>query len=162
LDDEHWIDAEWDCLEEQCREMVLKARKLEALEDKQNVRRNAQTQEEIPALAPEPRTPSAFIKEVLDKESTVYIETTDTEHTETPPPEEEVPRLDPDPDNDDPEEGPQGESDEMADNSNPWLGIPDGDDLIIAYVRGELAIGIFKPEQTSLAEEYFEPWIGYS
>jgi len=52
--------------------------------------------------------------------------------------------------------------DETADNGNPWLGTPDGDDLIITYVRGELVIGIFKPEQTPLAKEYFESWIGYS
>jgi len=70
--------------------------------------------------------------------------------------------LDPDPDDDDPEEGSQDESNGTADNGNPWLGNPDGDDLIIAYVRGEPVIGIFKPEQTPLAEEYFGPRIGYS
>ena len=102
LNDECWIDAEWDCLEEQCREMVLKARKLEALEDKQNVRRNAQTQEKTSALTPEPRTPSAFIEEVLNEKSTVHIETTDTEHMDIPLPEEKIPRLDPDLDNNDP------------------------------------------------------------
>jgi len=91
-----------------------------------------------------------------------HTETTDTEHTDTLSPKEEIPRLDPDPDNDDPEEGPRGELDKMADNGNPWLGTPNGDDLIIAYVRGEPVIGIFEPEQTPLTEEYFEPWIGYS
>jgi len=162
LDNEHWIDAEWDCLEEQCREMVLEVRRLEALEDEQNVLGNAQTQEETPALASEPRTPSAFIEEVLGEESTIHIETMDTEHMDTHLPKEEIPRLDPDMDNNDPEEGPQGESDEMADNGNPWLGTPDGDDLIITYVRGEPVISIFKPEQTPLAEEYFESQMGYS
>jgi len=121
-----------------------------------------QTQEKTPAPIPKPRTPSAFIEEVLDKESMVHIETTDIEHMDTPLPKEGIPGLDPDLDNDDPEEGPQGGSDEMADNGNPWLGTPDGDDLIIAYVRGEPVISIFKPKQTPLTEEYFEPWIGYS
>jgi len=116
LDDEHWIDTKWDCLEEQCREMVLEARRLEALEDKQNALGNAQTQEKTPTPTPEPRTPSTFIEEVLNKKSTVHIETTDTGHMDTPLPEEEIPRLDPDLDNNDPEEGPQGESDEMARN----------------------------------------------
>jgi len=162
LDNEHWIDAEWDCLEEQCREMVFKARKLEALEDEQNALRNAQKQEKTPTPTPEPRTPSTFIEEVLNKESMVHIKTMDTEHMDTSLPEEEIPRLDPDPDNNDPEEGPQGELDETADNGNPWLGTPNRDDLIIAYVRGEPVIGIFEPEQTPLAEEYFEPQIGYS
>jgi len=106
LDNECWIDAEWDCLEEQCREMILKARKLEAFEDKQNMLRDARTQEETPAPTPKPRTPSTFIEEVLNEESMVHIETTDTEHTDTPLPKEEIPRLDPDPDNNDPEEGP--------------------------------------------------------
>jgi len=156
LDDEHWIDAKWDCLEEQCREMVLEARKLEALEDEQNALRNAQAQEKTLALTPEPRTPSAFIKEVLDKESMIHIEAMDTEHMDTLLPEEEIPRLHPDLDNNNPEEGPQGESDEITDNGNPWLGTPDGDDLIIAYVRGEPVISIFEPEQTPLSEEYFE------
>ena len=77
-------------------------------------------------------------------------------------PEEEIPRLTPDPDNDDPEEGPQDESDLMAENGNLWLRTPDGNDLIIAYVRGEPVIGIFEPEQTTLIEKYFEPQIGYS
>jgi len=147
LDDEHWIDAEWDCLEEQCREMVLEARRLEALEDEQNKHRDAQIQEQTPTPTPEPRTPSAFIEEVLDEESTVHIETMDTECTDTPSPQEDIPSLDPDPDNDNPEEGSQGESNGTVDNGNPWLGNPDGDDLIIAYVRGEPVIGIFKPEQ---------------
>jgi len=142
--------------------MVLKARKLEALKDKQNTFRNTLTQEKTLAPTPEPRTPSAFIKEVLDEESTIHIETTDTGHTDTPLPEEEIPRLDPDLDNDDPEEGPQGELDKTADNSNPWLGTPDGDDLIITYIRGEPVISIFEPGQTPLTEEYFESWIGYS
>jgi len=142
--------------------MVLKVRRLEALEDEQNERWDAQIQEQAPTPTPEPRTPSAFIEEVLDEESTVHIETTDTECTDTLLPEEDIPRLDPDPDNDDPEEGPQGESNGTADNGNPWLGNPDGDDLIIAYVRGEPVIGIFEPEQTPLAEEYFGPRIGYS
>jgi len=140
--------------------MVLEARKLEALEDEQNMFRSTQTQEKT--LAPEPRTPSAFIKEILNEESTVHIETMDTKHMDTPLPGEEIPRLDPDPDNDNPEEGPRGESDETADNGNPWLGTPDGDDLIIAYVRGEPVIGIFEPEQTPLTEEYFESQISYS
>jgi len=43
-----------------------------------------------------------------------------------------------------------------------WLGTPNRDDLIIAYIRGELVIGIFEPEQTPLAEKYFESRIGYS
>ena len=106
LDDEHWIDAKWDCLEEQCREMVLEARKLEALENEQNTFRSAQTQEKTLALTPEPRTPSTFIEEVLDEESTVHIETMDMEHMDTPLLKEEIPRLDPDLDNDNPEEGP--------------------------------------------------------
>ena len=102
--------------------MVLEARKLEALEDEQNAQRKVQTQEKTLASPPP------------DEESMVHIETTNTEHADTPLPEEEIPRLDPDPDNDDPEEGPQGESDETADNGNPWLGTPNGDDLIITYV----------------------------
>jgi len=50
----------------------------------------------------------------------------------------------------------------MADNSNPWLGTPDRDDLIITYIRGEPVTSIFKPEQIPLAKEYFEPQISYS
>jgi len=114
--------------------MVLEARKLEALKDEQNALRNTKTQEKTLALTPEPRTPSAFIEEVLNEKSTVHIETTDTEHMDIPLPEEKIPRLDPDLDNNDPKEGPQGESDRTADNGNPWLGTPNGDDLIIAYV----------------------------
>jgi len=44
----------------------------------------------------------------------------------------------------------------------PLAGTPDGYDLIITYIRGEPVISIFEPEQTPLAEEYFEPQIGYS
>jgi len=143
---------------EQCREMVLEARKLEALED---TPRDVQTQKEIPAPAPEPRTPSTFIEKVLNEESMVHIETMGTEHMDTTLPEEGIPRLTPDLDNNNPEEGPQGKSDLMAENGNPWLRTPDGDDLIIAYIRGEPVISIFEPEQTPLAEEYFEPQIGY-
>jgi len=158
LNNKHWIDAEWHCLEEQCREMVLKARKLEALKDEQDTLRKVQT---TPALTEQ--TPAAFIEEVPDEEENwVHIKTTALEQMDTVQPEEEIPRLTPDPDNDNPEEGPQDESDLMADNGNPWLGTPDGDDLIITYIRGEPVISIFEPEQTPLAEEYFEPQIGYS
>ena len=105
----------------------------------------------------------AFIKEVPNKEENlVHIKTMALEQTNTAQPKEEIPRLTPNPDNNDPEEGPQDELDLTAENGNPWLGTLDGDDLIIAYVRGEPVIGIFKPEQNPFTEEYFGPWIGYS
>jgi len=108
-------------------------------------------------------TPVAFIEKVLnEEENLVHIETMALEQTDTAQPEEEIPRLNPDSDNDDPKKRPQGESDLMAENGNPWLGTPDRDDLIIDYVRGEPVIGIFKPEQNPFTEEYFGPWIGYS
>jgi len=45
-----------------------------------------------------PGTPLCFIKEVLNEgKSTIYIEQWEQKHTDTPPPEEEIPRLDPDP-----------------------------------------------------------------
>jgi len=146
-------DIKWDCLEEQCREMVLKARKLEAFEDKQNVLRNMQT-----TLAQTEWTPMAFIEGVPDEEENlVHIETMALEQMDITQPKEDIPGLNPDLDNDGPKEAPQRESWTMADSGNPQLGTPDGDDLIIAYVRGEPVIGNFELEQTPLLKNTLNP-----
>jgi len=87
--------------------MVLKARKLKALEDEQNAPRNAQIQENTLAQTPKEKTPTAFIEEVLnEEENLVHIKTMALEQMDTLQPEEEIPRSTSDPDNDDPEEGP--------------------------------------------------------